>query len=103
MSTMMSTMTQVEANVNILIAAIPMEIILSLLEDVYTSVILPTTTDVLAIVNKMMAIAIEGMFFSLLLTNNKYKYVTTNIIIMFLFQIIKIIGMLSSLMYLHFS
>ena len=66
MSTMklvMSTMTQIEAGVKVLIATIPKEMILSLLEDVHTSVILPTVTEVLAIVNKMLAIPVVGMLF----------------------------------------
>ena len=58
----MSTMTQVEARVTALIAAIPKELIMSLLEDVYTSVILPTYTDVLAFVTKVLAIPDIGRY-----------------------------------------
>ena len=58
----MFTMVQVE----VLIAAIPKDIIWSLLEDFYTNVILPTSTEVLAIVNNIWAIPVLGMYICLL-------------------------------------
>ena len=63
MDVVMSTMIQVEAQIKILIAAIPMDMIVNLLVDVYTGVILPTSTEVIAIVNNMLTIPDFGMYF----------------------------------------